>query len=456
MRKKKEKKILLLIIILVIIAIILIWCIKIISEKEIKNEVYEQLKGEQEIFMEIDNDPSIIINGSKPELVKTEGTYYTISDVIKKYNNYLEEDDAKAIYSVLYDEYTENYNITEDNVLEKIYKISNYKINEISGLATTVYGIYYVKIEIQSTTQYILVNWDITNNTFSICPLSEEEYNRIMELGVNVDKERIKAIEKNKYNKVIIRKVTSEGIAEDYFYDYIEKMLYNTQDAYNLLDNEYRKKNFPTYKDFENYVINNKVILESLDHNNLKSATEFKSYNDYENYYNEVMKYKMEEYAAISNNGIKTYIYKDSYKKYYIFKVSAAMKYTVMLDNYTIPTEDFIQTYNESSEVEKVVLNIKRFYMGIDDKNYGYSYSVLSESFKGNKYPTKDAFVQYAKQNFFEENEIEYISCEKQNGLYIYKIKIKDATGKNTETKTLNMIVKLNNGTDFEMSFGTD
>ena len=101
MQKKKEKKILLLIIILVIIAIILIWCIKRMSEKEIKNEVYEQLKGEQEIFMEIDNDPSIIINGSKPELVKTEGTYYTISDVIKKYNNYLEEDDAKAIYSVL-------------------------------------------------------------------------------------------------------------------------------------------------------------------------------------------------------------------------------------------------------------------------------------------------------------------------------------------------------------------
>ena len=164
----------------------------------------------------------------------------------------------------------------------------------------------------------------------------------------------------------------------------------------------------------------------------------------------------MDTYNKDKNSDYTQYLFKDTKGNYYIFKETSPFKYTVQLDNYTIPTEDFTETYNSSSDVEQVILNIKKFFMGIDDKNYGYSYSVLSESFKKNKYPTKNDFINYAKQNFFEENEIQYVSYEKENGLYIYKIKISDATGTSSEVRKFNMIIKLNSGTDFEMSFGTN
>jgi len=112
------------------------------------------------------------------------------------------------------------------------------------------------------------------------------------------------------------------------------------------------------------------------------------------------------------------------------------------------------EKYNMTSEEKKVILNIKKFFMGIDNENYGYSYSVLSEAFKNNNYPTKNDFINYAKANFFKQNEVEYVSYKKQNDLYIYEIKLKDATGNNKEEKMFNIILKLNSGTDFEMSFG--
>ena len=124
-----------------------------------------------------------------------------------------------------------------------------------------------------------------------------------------------------------------------------------------------------------------------------------------------------------------------------------------MLDNYSIPGEDFQEEYNMLSKDKKVILNIKRFFMGIDNKNYGYSYSVLSENFRNNKFASKEDFINYAKQNFFDENEIKYISFKEENGIFIYEIILTDATGKNSEERTFNMIMKLNSETNFEMSF---
>ena len=233
-------------------------------------------------------------------------------------------------------------------------------------------------------------------------------------------------------------------------------MLYYPEYAYNLLDSEFKSKYFSTLQEFKDYVENKRQIFESNDVKNLKQFEEFETVEEYRNYISQVKRLKLDKYQIRMNQEYNRYICIDSEGNYYTFYATSPLNYTVVLGNYAIPTEDFVETYNGSTEVEKVILNIKRFFMGIDDKNYGYSYSVLSESFKANKYPTKDAFVQYAKQYFFEENEIEYISYEKQKGLYIYKIKIKDATGENTESKSLNMIVKLNDGTDFEMSFGTN
>ena len=452
--QKKIKKI---IILLVVIMIILIFMIFIISKKVNNSESIQevsQAEDERAEFMEYQADPSKIINGKKMEVVEEDGIYLTLERIIENYNNYLIQKDSKAIYNLLYDEYVKKNNISEENIFNKIKSYSNYDIIQLVGLSTTDYAIYYAKIEDMENQKFLMINWDTANDTFSLCPIESEEYDKGINSGIEVNKQRISSIELNSYNKVVITKVDSDDIANKYFYGYIEKMLHNTKEAYELLDEQYKEVSFPNYNDFKDYINNNKVILESLDHNNLKVREDFASFQDYEDYYYKTTKNKMKDYGLISENGIRTYTFEDSYGKYYIFTVTAAMKYTVMLDNYVIPTEDFTQTYNSSTTQEKVVLNIKKFFMGIDDKNYGYSYNLLADSFKNNKYTTKESFVNYAKQNFFEENEIEYIECKEQNGVYIYKIRLTDASKASAGQKEFNMIVKLNSGTDFEMSFG--
>lgn len=457
-----DKKIKLIVKILIVILVIVLILIYMVSRKQsdkekeqgATQETLDMIQKEQELYEKIQADPSIVINGKKTEVVKAEGVYLTLENMIKKYNSQLNRGKAEAIYSLLYDKYIEENGINISNVLEKTIKYSDYKIEEIRGVATTTYGIYYAKINSSNSKNILLINWDIENNTFSICPTNEQEYNVGKQEGISVDKERIKSIEKNNYNKVTIQKADNDTIAQKYFYDFIDIMVNNTAEAYEKLDTKYKEINFKTYEDFLEYVKNNKERLQSLDRNNYKDVEDFENYIEYENYYQKMSTNKMKEYSMQNENGVKTYTFLDTYGEYYIFKVEAAMKYTVILDNYTIPTDEFTSEYKNQTDAKKVVLNIKRFFMGIDDKNYGYSYSVLSESFKTNKYPTKEEFVAYANKNFFEENEIEYITYKKENGGYIYKIKIKDATGKSKEEKTLNIIMKLKTGTDFEMSFG--
>ena len=454
MQKKIKYLIMGLLILLIIMILILVLLLPKIEQENRDKEINQEITSEREIFEKIQEDPSSIINGKKLEEVQSEGVYLTVANIIEKYIAYLDNNNSKAIYSMLDNKYSASNNLTEENVLDKLEKYSNYKIKEILRISMSSYGIYYSKIDNNRKTQFIMINWDTKNDTFSISPINEEIYNQGKNSGIEIDKDRITEIEKNEYNQVIVQKVDDDGIAQKYFYDLIEKMLYYTQDAYEMLDNEYKQINFSTYDEFIEYVNNNKEKLQSLDHNNLKTVKDFTDYEEYEKYYFEMKQNKMERYAQTSKNGIKTYIFEDSNGKYYIFKLTAAFQYTVMLDNYTIPMEDFIKTYNSSSDVEKVILNIERFFMGINDKNYGYSYSVLSDSFKSNKYPTKEEFVKYVQENFFEENEIEYVEYKKENNLYIYEIKIKDATGQSSEEKSYSMIVKLNNGTNFEMSFG--
>ena len=348
----------------------------------------------------------------------------------------IQKSSIEKVYNMLDEEYLNYKEITLENLTTKLLKINEVAVN-IENMyyveknqnisAYFVYGTLKDILDSKTTDFSMMIKVDAKNKTYKLLlgDYVEKNYKDI-KIGdyIEINDTEIK---NDLYNTYSYKHISDEEYINDLIIHYKRKLRTSKEETYELLNGDYKTQCFNNLNDYLSYINEN---------------------------YSKIITAKIDTYSKEKNGNYTQYLLKDTKDNYYIFKEIAPFQYTVLLDNYTIPTDDFIQTYNESTEVEKVVLNIKRFFMGIDDKNYGYSYSVLSESFKGNKYPTKDAFVQYAKQNFFEENEIEYISCEKQNGLYIYKIKTKDATGKNTETKSLNMIVKLNNGTDFEMSFG--
>jgi len=362
--------------------------------------------------------------------------YYAMTydkDEIKEYEN----NNITTLYNMLDQEYVKTEAVNINNIKSKLngMKPSTINITKIFVSEKTdninvyvVQGMLRERKEEKISSFEILIKIDSLNGTFSIVPSEyvKDKYNS-MDVGKEIDITIQESIPVNLNNKVNFKIVDNETYVKDLFSHLKTQIQYFSEQLYNNLEEEYKKISFENIEEFKEYMNNYKKEYSGM---------------------------QLAKYQKETENNYTQYILIDKKENYYILKETAPFKYTVILGNYVIETDEYTKAYNSSSEKEKVVLNIKKFFMGIEDKNYGYSYSVLSTSFKNNKYPTKNDFINYAKQNFFEENDIQYISCKEENGLYIYNIKITDATGKTPGEKEFNMIVKLNKGTDFEMSFG--
>lgn len=444
---KRLKKI---IIVLIVIFIILLICTLVLCKSAQK-------------YQEEDLQEAPDISGDfikKLGIVEDHNTYFSVEKMLTDYIKKIEFSNNIAIYNLMDTIYILEKAITQENVLEHIANILPYasevRIRKMYDQKNADNAVYYIDCILEKNHEgkefYFILYEDIKNSTYSVAQIDKETYEKKI---ISIDQEvESKTIEKNDYNKTPFINPTEEQVVIAYFEDFLENVLYYPEYAYNLLDSEYKNNCFPTLQEFKEYINSKREMFLSYDITNLKTVDEFESMEEYLIYIGRAKNLELQSYQIRYKEEYNRYICIDSDGNYYTFYATSPLNYTVVLGNYAIPTEDFTETYNSSSEPEKVVLNIKRFFMGIDDKNYGYSYSVLSEAFKNNNYPTKNDFINYVKQNFFEENEIEYIKYEKENGLYIYKIKIKDATGKSAGEKELNMILKLKSGTDFEMSFG--
>ena len=442
MEKGIKKIILTCIIILIFICITILWMISYLKTNIKDQEGNVEELGGNMLEDYVDNKSKAIskrayfdINTCMTQylsVLNTKKSIYYSLDENGNYSLIVEENEIKKnIYDVLSTSYIERNGITIDNIYNHISTIdeptiyvpieANLLQNQDNIQSFLVHGLIETT-ELKVIDEiYAILNIDKINSVFSVEPIYEK-YNNIEEIQVNQLDENVKIGVEFKSSLV-----SNENIAKDYINIYKRLVLGKPEIIYSKLDKDYREKRFENLEEFKKYIETNKKEITSI---------------------------RVDKYKHTTRNQYDEYICIDQNENYYIFKEISPLQYTVILDNYTIPAEDFIETYNSSSDVEKVILNIKKFFMGIDDKNYGYSYSVLSEAFKNNKYPTKNDFIKYAEQNFFEKNEIEYEKCEKENGIYIYEIKITDATGKIPEEKSFNIILKLRNGTDYEMSFG--
>lgn len=393
-------------------------------------------------------------------LVEDYRTYFSVEKMLQKFIEEVENKNNEGIYNLLDGTYILEKGISQENVLDKINDITQYaskvRVRRIYSQENSETGIYYIECilekEHQGKENYFVLYKDLKNSTYSIAQIDKQTFEqKVKEEGQNLE---LRQIENNEYNQIISINPTEKEIVYKYFEDFLENALYYPEYAYSLLDKDYREKCFQTIEDFKYYIENKRELFESYDITTMKSYGDFENMNEYLLYLANTNNLELEQYQITKGKEDNKYLCIDSEGNYYTFYATSPMNYKIVLDNYTVPTKEFTEEYSKSTEQQKVILNIKRFFMGIDDKNYGYSYSVLSEGFRNNKYPTKNDFINYVKQNFFEENNINYMSCEKENNLYIYKIKVEDATGKNANGKEINVIVKINGGTDFEMSFG--
>ena len=219
--------------------------------------------------------------------------------------------------------------------------------------------------------------------------------------------------------------ITENNIVKRYFEYYKLLILTKPEKAYLLINDEYKEIRFGNYDNFYKYINDNIEIFNNMEFNKFQI-------NYYEDY---------TQYVSLSNSG-----------NYYIFNVNKVMDFSVLLDQYIVDLPQFTTKYESSDVRIKVALNINKFIMGINDKNYNYINILLADSFKNANSITNNTEVEkFITNNFYSQNDIEFLTFEEQGSYYIYTASLKDKNS--NQKKTIKIVVQLEEGTKFKMSF---
>lgn len=442
----KTQKTLIIAIIIVLVTLICILSIYLTLRRKGfgSEEVYEyieEIKPEEKIaIVDIRNHYYIVQSCINK--------FYTYNDIISNIKEYYGGEDeevikeatsenAAIIYNLLDEEYIKSREITKGNLLTKIGKV-NGSIVDINNMyvseKSTNISVYIVNGTLRDkksnniSSFKMIVKLDFANETFSIIPddYVDENYPNV-EIGGNINIEVPENIKINKNNKYLFKVVSDDTYIMDLFNKLKEELLYNTKEIYNDLNQDYKNSKFASEEEFDKYVKNKYANLKNINAESYKET-------------------KKEDYTQ--------YIIIDSEGNYYIFREIAPMQYSLILDTYTIDIPEFVDRYNKSKAQEKVILNLNKFMLAINDKDYKTAYNMLADSFKKNNFQTIGEFEKYMKNNFFDKNKFDYKYFGDEAGTYYtYKVDISDQEEKIRQTITKNFIILLGEGTEFEISF---
>ncbi len=434
--KKIKLLIITLIIILIIITIALVVVLLYKNTEGIKQEDYSinhDKEMEEVTKIENEEDDLLIPLSSKSD-------YFIIKNSIDEYincMNYIKvnpsEENKNRLYDKLDSIYTNYKNITNENIQEfyndyaenSEFYIDKVYVKDINQLVNIylVYGRLINKTDFTSQDYGFIMQSDKTNKTFSLILYDYMEENNLLNLkeGDLLDILTKESIDTNPYNTFEIKLYSEEDMVKEYFNKLKNDIEIDSNHLYNILNSEYKQKRFSNIEDFNKYI-------QDIKKKNIE----------------------LKEYSFDEENNM--YICKDQLGMYYIFDAENILEYTVILDDYTIDLPQFLEQYNNANSQEKVALNIQKFMKSINAKDYNYAYNCLSDSFKNNYFNTVEEFENYIIQNLYTNNEIEYVEFKEENEFYTYTIQITNMDREN-ESIEKTLIMKLNEGTDFELSF---
>lgn len=434
------------IIVLLVLLVIVLICILILNMKT---------KGNEDVNVELDVSQDYI---KSMGLVDDYQTFFSIEKMLNNFIENVASDNKEAAYSLLDNTYIEENNINKDNVLNKISNIAKYnnvRIRKMYRQEDAGNAEYYIDCILEKEHVgeefYFVLYVDTNNLTYSIECINKENYEQETN-NVNRILEEIQ-IEKNEYNKTEFRIPTEKDRVNKYFKDFIENVLYYPEYTYSILNEEYKDKRFPTLESFQEYITDRKEILLSYNKDNRKKASEFEDINDYYIYLSqEIDALELEGYQIRNEEEYNRYICTDNYGNYYIFYAVSPFNYSIVLDTYTIDLPEFMEKYKIATTEEKVGMNIEKIVEALNGKDYNYIYSKLADEFKANYFKTYEDFEKYAKNTFDIGNEVEFNKYTESENYCTYEITLK---GKNKSlTKTI--VMKLEEGTDFIMSFNVE
>lgn len=371
--------------------------------------------------------------------------YYNVKYCAEKYqesineliNNKNDENKLK-LYQMLDEQYINAKDISENNIdsIFSNYQISNIYIDKILSTQLSDSVKAYVakgKTITNNVTNdcVIIIKLDFANNTFSVYPYEyvlEEGYNNL-EVGSNLNIQNVNSITVKGANVYEDQSNSVESIAILYYEKLKVDFLYDSEYLYSILDEEYRNKRFENYEDFTNYTDQVRDIISN----------------------GTVTKYSREYY-----DGYVQYLVIDSYDNRYIFNENSVLNYTVLLDDYTIETEDFKTKYASASVETKAITNVDKVMKMINSKDYRAIYNLLDETYKANNFATLDSFIQYINTAFYNVNYYTISNISEQGSYYLITVTCKENASASADTKENRMIISIGEGTNFTMSFALE
>ena len=422
--------------------------------------VYGNIKKEEEKQF-FESHPTILEKKSLNDEVTT-NEYYIVKDCINKYyktvhsightdtngnvvDNEYKQYKASQLLDILNDDFINEYKLNSEKII-KLYEnndFDSFTINNIyseeQSNNTSLYVIYGKQINLSENISeksglIVLVNY--SNNTYSIIPY---DYMNKLGYGDKSSLDNYKGLafkeKKESNNNVIELKTLSEiEIAQDIFKEFKLYSKYDAEFAYDLLEEEYKKERFENVSSGAEYL--SKKICNLLGYKLEKMSTD-----ESDPYYT--------RYVCLDNNGNYFIIKKDD----------QLMKYSIILDIYTIPVKEVTEKYNNSNNAQKTAINIEKFKQMINLKDYNSAYNVLDETFRNNNFGSVEKFEKYIKQNWPEYISIKCSNYNEVNDVGTMDIKI---TERGVYEEELNrviektFIVKLLDDNNFVMSFNVD
>lgn len=417
------KKIIIIVIIIIFLIIVSLFIVRYLDKKD-KQENFENT-----ITMEIKNTINLIDNRNE---------FFAVKSCVTKYLTYIAQEDSEMIFSMLDKNYIENYNITEQNSLSDVAKYSNPvfyndKIFVIQDTVTVYTYFVYGKVIDKETGDIsdfnIVVRLDKGKDLFSIIPY---KYIEDKKLNISVGNSitlKYNEIEDKTYNKFAFKNITDEEMSIFYMNEIKDNFIYDVESSYNKLNEEYKNKRFTDLEEYKNYITKNITNL----------------------YSSKLQKYQIKEYKDYNQ-----FVCIDQNNRYYIINEIHPGQYELILDTYTIDLPEYIEKYNKADEQEKTAYCINRFVQSLNDENYTFAYSLLASGFKNNYFKTQASFENYIKQNSLQKQNVTFEQFSNEGDVYYtYKVLLTNGD-EDTSSVEKTFIVKLGEGTNFELSFNVD
>jgi len=445
---KKIKILMIAISVIIIIILICIITLKKNNKKEEEEKLNEIYITEESAFSE-DEETDFITE-------KDSTTFFTVEEYINSFVDYLRNETIKYItedgkyvenedekikrnkylVEALNTKYIEENKITENNVREMLEDFNNgsnfIATSMVAKYSNRIYiyivnGLQYNEDDQIVKAKYI-VYYDSENLTYSLVPVDETKSDNIEEIALIYKTE---TIENNNNNYFEYINMDKKMLCASKYFDFYKKMtLHFPKLIYEYLDEEYRNQRYGSFEQFNQYVIDNKERIESI---------QCKKYlaNNVEG----------DDYAF-------QYVCKDQFENLYIFDSVTPMDFTIKLDTYTIITDEYKDEYDNGDYKKKVQMCLEKFRLMINNKDYDKAYNLLNSTFKQNNFPEEEAFINFIKANMFEYNKNVFKSIEEENGVYKAKVEFTDIESEeNDKVYKWEFIVKLKNNYEFEMSF---